>query len=332
MESLLQVRDLTVSYGSNSKRRILALRGANIDIAAGEAVGLLGESGCGKTTLALSLLRLLPPAGRVEQGTIIFRGSNLLALSERELQKTRGAAISTVFQEPNLALNPVIRVGEQVADVLRAHQPLSGQRAREEARALLGQVGLAEESRIDEAYPHQLSGGQRQRVVIAQAIACHPALIIADEPTTALDAVVQLEILALLKSLREKLQLALLLITHHPGVLAQAVDRVLVMYAGRIVEEGPTQQVFQNPLHPYTQGLMQSGLRGHLEGDHRKPLNSIPGEPPDLARLPAGCAFEPRCPGRMEVCRAREPEEFLPENSRRVACFKYGNSDTKTNR
>lgn len=332
MESLLQIHDLEVCYRSSPEGRVRAVRGVTFDLAAGEAVGLLGESGCGKTTLALSLLRLLPPAGRVERGAINFRGVNLLTLDERGLQKIRGAGISLIYQEPGLALNPVMRVGEQVAEVVRAHQPVSRDRARELAKGLLDQVGLGEGRGIAEAYPHQLSGGQRQRVVIAQAIAGKPSLIVADEPTTALDAVVQLEVLALLKELRQELGVALLLITHNPVVLAHAVDRVLVMYAGRLVEEGPTQRVFQEPLHPYTRGLMQSGLLRADEGDNKKPLNSIPGEPPDPANLPGGCAFEARCPDRMEICRARDPGTTVTEESRQVACFKYGDSEIVTNR
>jgi peptide/nickel transport system ATP-binding protein len=324
MEPLLQVHNLTVGYGRDRTRWFAAVRNLSFGIAPGEAVGLLGESGCGKTTLGLSLLRLLPPSGRVACGSIIFRGRNLLELRERELERVRGAGISMVYQEPGMALNPVLRVGAQIADVLRAHEPLSRRRGRAEAKALLAQVGFTEESRIVDAYPHQLSGGQRQRVVIAQAIAGRPSLLIADEPTTALDAVIQMEILGLLKRLKEKLQLALLLITHNPGVLTQLAERVMVMYAGRLVEEGPAQQVFQNPLHPYTKGLLQSGLMRRADENRKQPLPTIGGEPPDPTRLAWGCVFEPRCGDRMDVCRTGEPEEFSPETSRRVCCFKYG--------
>jgi oligopeptide/dipeptide ABC transporter ATP-binding protein len=228
-----------------------------------------------------------------------------------------------VHQEPGLALNPVLRAGDQVAEVLRAHKGLSAKQAREESKELLAQVGFAAENRIDEAFPHQLSGGQRQRVAIAQAIACHPALIIADEPTTALDAAVQLEIIALLRSLQQKLNLALILITHDPAVLIPTVHRILVIYAGRVVEEGPAQQVLQSPLHPYTQGLLQCGLAPAPQDSEVRPLASIPGEPPNLAALPAGCAFAPRCPERMDVCVGSQPEETQPEKARRVRCFKY---------
>lgn len=323
MQPLLQVRDLSVGYCSDGGRRSVAVDDLTFDIAAGEAVGLLGESGCGKTTLGLTLLGLLPTAGRVTSGSVIFRETDLLTLGERELQKVRGAWISMVYQEPGMALNPVIRVDDQIAEVLRAHRPLSLARAKEEVKVLLKQVGFAADSGISEAYPHQLSGGQKQRVVIAQAIACHPALIIADEPTSALDVVTQIEILTLLKTLQAKLQMALLLISHDPGELEQVVDRVLVMYAGRLVEEGPTREVMQNPLHPYSRGLLQARLSSVPSESQKRPLPVIPGEPPDLAGLPLGCAFEPRCPDGKSLCRTRKPQEFRPDDSRRVECFNY---------
>ncbi len=323
MLPLLQVRDLAVGYQLDAQRRFTVVDNLSFDIAAGQAVGLLGESGCGKTTLGLSLLRLLPAGGCVVRGTVIFRGIDLLALGEREIQRIRGAGISMIYQEPGMALNPVVRVGNQIAEVLRAHKPLSLERSREGAKVLLTQVGFSADKHIEEAYPHQLSGGQKQRVVIAQAIACHPALIIADEPTTALDAVSQREILALLKSLQERLQLALLLISHDPGELEQVVDSILVMYAGRLVEEGPTQEVIQKPLHPYTRGLLQARPPSGLNEARKQLLAVIPGEPPNLADLPAGCAFEPRCPDGRSLCRTRKPEEFRSEISRRVACFNY---------
>lgn len=323
MESVLRVQDLTVCYGSPQDRPLTAVRGVSFELAPGEAVGLLGESGCGKTTLALAMLRLLPKGTCIQGGSIYFRGNDLLTLGERELQNIRGAGISLVHQEPGLALNPVLRVGVQVAEVLRAHEGLSPKQAREKAKSLLAQVGFAAESRIDEAYPHQLSGGQRQRVVIAQAIACHPDIIIADEPTTALDAAAELEVLALLQSLQRELNLALVLITHKPTLLIPIAHRIMVMYAGRIIEEGPAQQVLGQPLHPYTKGLLQCGSATAPQGFPMRPLATIPGEPPNLAALPVGCAFAPRCPERMEVCGSHPPAESHPGNARRVWCFKY---------
>jgi oligopeptide/dipeptide ABC transporter ATP-binding protein len=319
MQPLLSVHDVTVSYRSGDRAAIRALEDVTFEIAAGEAVGLLGESGCGKTTLALTLLKSLPQAARVLRGSVIFRGTNLLILGESGLQMIRGAGISMVHQEPGLALNPVIRVGDQVSEVLRAHQTITAARAKEEAQSLLMQVGFAADSRVWDAYPHQLSGGQQQRVAIAQAIACRPPLVIADEPTTALDVAAQIEILALLKSLKEKLQMAVLMITHETWPLTQFVDRVLVMYAGRIIEEGPARRILDQPLHPYTCGL----LRSRPMGLHKRPLEPIPGEPPDPANLPAGCAFSPRCSDVMNVCQSRLPQHFSPETSHHVACFKY---------
>ncbi len=321
MQPLLQVRDLAVVYGSD-RHLVPAVANLTFDIAGGEAVGLLGESGCGKTTLGLTLLGLLPAAGRIAGGSVIFRGANLLTLGEGELQKIRGAGISMIHQEPGMALNPVLRVGEQIGEVLRAHGPLSWTHSRE-VKALLARVGFESESGIDQAYPHQLSGGQKQRVVIAQAIACHPAVIIADEPTTSLDAVTQTEIRTLLKSLQAKLQVSLLVISHDPSELEHMVDRILVMYAGRLVEEGRTQEVLETALHPYTQGLLRARLSNVPSENHKKALAVIPGEPPDLAHLPMGCAFEPRCPDSGSLCGMRKPPEFQPEASRRVACFNY---------
>jgi len=273
---LLQVDDLTVRYRSSDRGQLVALEGVTCDIGVGEAVGLLGESGCGKTTLGLALLGLLPTAGNIIRGSAIFGGRNLLTLRERELRKVRGAGISMVHQEPGAALNPVLRVGEQVAEVLRAHRRLSRERAREEATVLLAQVGLAKETCIEAAYPHQLSGGQQQRVAIAQAISCRPALVIADEPTTALDTGTQLEILNLLRSLREQLQLALLLITHDPAVLMRAVDRILVMRDGRIVEQGSTRELTQKSQHAYTQELLNSKLLGQRHEGYKPRVAPTP--------------------------------------------------------
>lgn len=322
MQPLLHVRDLSVRYFSGGPP-IVAVDDLSLDIAAGEAVGLVGESGCGKTTLGLTLLGLLPTAGRATRGSVVFKQTDLLTLDERELQKIRGAEIAMVYQEPALALNPVMRVGDQIAEVLRAHSPLNLASSREEAKVLLSQVGLAADNGIDQAYPHQLSGGQKQRVVIAQAIACRPALIVADEPTTALDAVTQTEILALLKALQAKLQLSLLLISHDPVELEQVVDRILVMYAGRLVEEGTTNHIMRRPLHPYSRGLLRARVSKAAGENHKQLLPVIPGDPPDLAGLPLGCAFEARCPDGKSLCRTCKPQEFRPEPARRVACFNY---------
>jgi len=249
---LLQVRNLTVQYGGRS-----ALDDVNFDIGRGEAVGVLGESGSGKTTLALALVHLLPQSAQVMSGSIRFRGREMQSADECQLQEIRGAEISIIFQEPQMALNPVMRAGDQIIEVLRAHRNWNRRRCREKAESLLKQVRLSD-AHIYSAYPHELSGGECQRVVIAQALACQPALLIADEPTSALDNTTQAEVLALLKELKERLQLALFFITHNPLLLAGIADRVLVMYAGRIVEEGTLAQVSAQPRHTYTAGLLRS--------------------------------------------------------------------------
>jgi oligopeptide/dipeptide ABC transporter ATP-binding protein len=322
-DPLLQVRDLAVQYAGDDGAAAVAVDGVSFEIGAGEAVGVLGESGSGKTTAALALLGLLPPSARVAGGSVRLRGQELLGLTDGRLEKVRGADVSIIFQEPGIALNPVLRVGVQIAEVVRAHRSWSAERCRDEATALLAQVGLPEPGLLYRAYPHELSGGQRQRVTIAQAIACRPALVVADEPTSALDSTTRSEILALLKDLKTRLGLALLLVTHDSGTLLALADRVLVMYAGRIVEEGPLDRICREPLHPYTRGLLASLPRPRAPGEDRR-LPSIAGAPPDMSQLPAGCAFEPRCPDRMEVCLSRPPQAVEPEPRRRVRCFKYG--------
>ena len=323
---MLQVRGLTVRYRPEGRAEVAAVNQVDFSIASGEAVGLLGESGCGKTTLALSLLRLLPATACEVRGSIFFGKTELLGLGESELRRHRGAKISMIFQEPEISLNPVMRVGEQIAEVIRAHHPKGRQQCLDEVRALLDQLGFSDAHRIFNAYPHQLSGGQRQRAVIAQAIVCKPSLVIADEPTTALDPTVQSEILTLFNDLKARFQTAFLFISHSPAILAKVVDRILVMYAGRIVEEAETTQILRHPLHPYTVGLLRCVFELGDEGAFRprRVLPSIPGNPPGPTDLIHGCPFEPRCPERMEDCTAREPREVKLEDSRGVRCFKYG--------
>ena len=323
MEPLLQVRDLTVSYAARQGGRIDALRDVGFGLATDEVLGVLGESGSGKTTLALTLLGMLPKAASVRRGEIKFQGKNFRAANPEDSRTFFNPGIALVSQEPGLALNPVMRIRTQVAEVLRAHQPLTAKQAKQSSRELLAQVEFDPQSHIDEAFPHQLSGGQRQRVVIAQALACRPAILIADEPTTALDAALQAEILALLQSLQKQHHFALILITHHPAALIPIAHRILVMYAGRIVEEGPARQVLESPLHPYTQGLLRCGANVSPGEFRAQPLSTIPGEPPNPSALPAGCAFAPRCPARQEACDRRAPGESRPEASRHVWCFKY---------
>jgi oligopeptide/dipeptide ABC transporter ATP-binding protein len=324
--ALLEVRDLAVQYAGNGGPPGMAVDEVSLDVAEGEAVGLLGESGCGKTTLLLAILGLLPPSARVVSGTVRFRGRELRGLADAELRGLRGAEISIVLQEPALALNPVRRAGAQVAEIVQAHRAWSRRRCREEARSTLAAVGFPEPDRIYDAYPHELSGGQRQRVAIAQALVCRPALVLADEPTAALDSTAQAELRALLKDLQGRFDLAMLLVSHDLGALAAIARRVLVMYAGRLVEAGSPGQVFVEPLHPYSRGLLAAVPRPRLrsETDPRPYAVPIAGSPPDPAAMPPGCAFEPRCPDRLPACVERVPPETPMAGGRRVRCFKHG--------
>lgn len=320
MASLLRVEDLNISYAS-TQGSVPAVRHASFSIGEGEVVGILGESGSGKSTLALSLSRMLPENARYGSGNVIFRGKNLLRLSEKQLTAVRGAEIAIIWQDPALALNPNIRVGQQIAEVLRAHDCRDRRERTARVQELLSEVGFDQPAEVERAYPHQLSGGQRQRVGIAQALCCRPALVVADEPTSKLDAALQVEILALLAKLRDRHRLACLIISHDPAVFAGWADRMLVMYAGEIVEEGTRQQVFSRPLHPYSQALVR--LSAGALTLPRRHLPVIAGEPANLMRLSPGCPFEPRCSERMNVCAASPPLPSTPEANRQVSCFKY---------
>ena len=323
-EYCAQVRELAVTYCSEDGGLICALDGISIDIRAGEVAGILGESGCGKSTLASALLGLLAPNAKCE-GTILIRGRDLLNISERELRLIRGRVISLIPQDPALALNPVMTVGSQVGEVLRAHLLLSTRQRRTQVMELLREVGFDHPEEIYSAYPHQLSGGERQRIVIAQAVACRPALLIADEPTSKLDATLQTEIIALLSQIRRQHGTAILAISHDPALFAGFADRIAVMYAGRIVEVGSSARIFGRPLHPYTQALVRIAMSSAVAGSNtRTRLPAIEGESFDPTCIPVGCRFAPRCSERMDVCSRRYPSEFLPEPSRPVNCFKYG--------
>ncbi|HYO82543.1 MAG TPA: ABC transporter ATP-binding protein [Bryobacteraceae bacterium] len=315
---LLEVRDLTVEYAGGSA----ALNDISFDIHPGEIVGIVGESGAGKTTVGLAVLRLLPPHGRVVRGSISFRGRDVLGLSERELRAFRGREVAMLPQEADLAANPYIRTLGQVEEVIRAHRTLGLGQRREEARKVLAELEMSS-PRLLAAYPHELSGGERQRLIIAQAIACEPALLIADEPSSSLDVVLQSQWLEMIRSFRDRLGGAVLLITHNPSVLSALADRVLVMYHGQIVEEGAFEAIARHPLHPYTDALLRSvppfpgrvGQRKHLPA-----LAPYPGTPKPSE---AACAFEPRCPDRMMACSRQKPPLAIRENLQQVRCLKY---------
>ena len=323
---LLQVQDLHVTYLSRTGQKSPALAGLSFEVRPGETLGVLGESGSGKSTLAAALLRLLPANGEIEKGVVLFEGQDLLQAEPGTLQRIRGARIAVIFQEPSLALHPMIRIGEQIKDVIAAHESSSRGVIRQKTLQLLAEVFPADAARIADSYPHQLSGGQRQRVLIAQAIACGPSLVVADEPTASLDPSTQQEILSLFRKLREKLGLSLILITHNPALLAGFADRVLVMYAGKAAEIGPAERVLGSPQHPYTRALLQtmpSEIEGHAN-ERKSKLAVIPGEAPNPEMLENGCRFEARCADRMELCTKREPAVVNVSESHTVSCFKYG--------
>jgi len=304
-DPLLTISNLSAGFDTEAGL-LTAVNSISLEVGAGRVLGLVGESGCGKTVTALSVMRILPPAGRIIGGAIRFQGVDLLSLPEREMQRVRGRKIAMIFQEPMTALNPVLTVGEQIAEMLRHHLGMTRGAARARAIDLLRQVGIPSPEERYRAYPHQLSGGLRQRVMIAMAVSCEPALIFADEPTTALDVTIQAQILDLLRRLQRELHLSLVLVSHDLGVIAQMADEVAVMYAGRIVEQAPTARLFTEPLHPYTQGLIQS-LPHRAARDRRQRLTAIPGSVPRLEQLPSGCAFHPRCSVAIGRCATEEP-------------------------
>ncbi|MGD9902937.1 MAG: ABC transporter ATP-binding protein [Vicinamibacterales bacterium] len=315
-EPLLSVRGLTTVFETTG-RTLTAVNDVSFDLRRGETLGLVGESGSGKSVTAFSIMRLLPPAGRTTAGQVVFQGRDLLSLSEADMCAVRGAGIGLVFQEPMAALNPVMRVGAQVAEALIVHGLAGKREARGRAVELLRAVRIVDpEKRVDD-YPHQLSGGMRQRVMLAVALACRPPLVIADEPTTALDVTVQAQILDLLREMRRTFDLSLLLITHDLGVVAEVADRVAVMYAGRIVEDGPVRSIFRSPAHPYTRGLLASIPHGRA-GER---LVAIDGTVPDLAALPPGCAFAPRCSERLADCGRIDPPEVAVGPGHRARCL-----------
>jgi oligopeptide/dipeptide ABC transporter ATP-binding protein len=322
-EPLLVVDDLRTHFFTDDGV-VKAVDGVSYDVRMGEVFGLVGESGCGKSVSALSILRLIDPPGRIVGGHVRFRGQALETLTEKQMTQLRGSQISMIFQQPQSSLNPVFSVGEQISEVLRLHLGMNREQAWDRAGELLHSVGIPDaESRLH-TYPHELSGGQAQRVMIAMALACSPALLIADEPTTALDVTIQAQILDLMRALREKLGTAIILITHDLGVVAEMADRIAVMYAGKIVEEAEVETLFSRPLHPYTQGLIASIP---VLGKVMDRLEVIPGSVPNLIDLPAGCRFAARCRARLEydlsICTEREPDLVANEAGHAARCWLY---------
>jgi oligopeptide/dipeptide ABC transporter ATP-binding protein len=317
--TVLEIRDLHVNFRVHGGV-VRAVRGLNLTIPAGRTVGLVGESGCGKSVSALSIMRLLEKNATVARGEIKFRGKDLLKLPEPQMQQIRGNDISMIFQEPMTALNPVFSVGDQIAESVEIHQLADSAEARKRAITLLQMVGIADAKRLAKEYPHELSGGMRQRVMIAMALACDPDLLIADEPTTALDVTIQAQILQLMRDLKSRTGAAILLITHDLGVVAEMCDDVAVMYGGRIVEHAPTKEIYSNPKHPYTVGLLESIPRLHHKQDR---LHVIRGNVPNPLTIPPGCSFHPRCPKRFEPCDQYLPSLANIEPDHQVSCFLY---------
>jgi oligopeptide/dipeptide ABC transporter ATP-binding protein len=319
VKPLLEVDQLRVSFRTYGGE-VQAVRGVSFSVREGETLAIVGESGCGKSVTARALMGMIPPrSGQVKSGSIRFRGRELTRLTKQEWQQIRGSQIGMIFQDPMTSLNPTMKIGTQIAEGLIKHRKQTKAEAKEETLKLLERVGIPEAARRYEQYPHELSGGMRQRVGIAMALACHPELIIADEPTTALDVTIQAQILRLMKELQQQLNTSIILITHDLGVVAEVADHVAVMYAGAVVESGRVEEIFDNPRHPYTQGLLQSVPR--LAAGKKERLVPIEGTPPDLFRPPAGCPFAARCRFAMEICLAHMPPAESFSDSHEASCW-----------
>ncbi len=321
---LLDIRGLKTHFFSEDGVSP-AVDDVDYQVRKGETLGVVGESGCGKSVTALSIMRLIPdPPGKIIAGDILFEGRNLLALSDEEMRKIRGNKISMIFQEPMTSLNPVYTIGNQISETLTLHQGLTKPEALDRSIEMLKLVGIPSPSRRVKEYPHQLSGGMRQRAMIAMALSCNPTLLIADEPTTALDVTIQAQILDLMGSLKEELNTAIILITHDLGVVAESAAHVVVMYAGKVVEDADVFGIFENPMHPYTVGLLESIPRLDQSADKQQRLKEIKGIVPMLTQLPEGCLFSPRCPRVMDIC-TREKPTLKPQGngSHKVRCWLY---------
>lgn len=327
---LLEVKGLK-TYFYTEDGVVRAVDGVNFEVYPGEVLGIVGESGCGKSVTSLSIMRLISKPGKIDDGEILLDGENLLNLTEEQMTKVRGNRISMIFQQPQTALNPVFRVGEQLAEVLNVHQDLGKEAGQKRAVELLKMVGVPDPARRVEAYPHELSGGMAQRVMIAMALACVPELLIADEPTTALDVTIQAQILDLMRQMRKDMGTSVILITHDLGVVAEMAERVAVMYAGEIVEQTDVNSLFDEPMHPYTQGLIGSIP---ILGEIKEKLDVIPGTVPNLVNLPAGCRFAPRCQARVKyglnICTEIKPELEEIKTDHSVRCWLYQNAEGHT--
>ena len=318
-DSIFEIRGLKTQFFT-SKGVVPAVDGVDITVRKGEAVGLVGESGCGKSMTAMSVMQLLKKPGRVVEGTIKLNGEDLLKMNKREINDIRGNRISMIFQEPMTALNPVYTIGKQAMEALMIHQKISKEEAKAKVIDMFAKVGIPEPERRFSVYPHQLSGGLRQRVMIAMAMICNPELMIADEPTTALDVTIEAQILYLMNQLQKEVGTAVIMITHNLGVVAESCDYVYVMYAGKIMEEAPVKELFKNPLHPYTFGLMNSIPKMTEVKTH---LYTIKGMVPNLLNLPQGCRFCPRCDKAMKICTMYQPDLYELEDGHKVRCFLY---------
>jgi oligopeptide/dipeptide ABC transporter ATP-binding protein len=326
-DHLLSIKDLKIRFKS-FEGVVLAVDGVDLNIAPGETVGLVGESGCGKSVTAMSILRLLPKRSTQIEGRITFASKDLLKANEEELLNIRGNSVSMIFQEPMTSLNPVMKIGDQIAEAFVLHQNLTWNEAHQKAVEMLDKVQIPSPKSRSRDYPHSLSGGMRQRAMIAMALSCQPRLLLADEPTTALDVTIQAQIMDLMLRLKEKLNTAILLITHDLGLIAEMVSRVIVMYAGQVVEEAPVIELFKEPLHPYTRGLIGSIPKlGQKFTDGRKQLDEIKGIVPSLQNLPPGCRFNPRCPMVMDKCREQTPGMVRINRQRRVRCWLAGGAE-----
>jgi oligopeptide transport system ATP-binding protein len=318
MKNILEVQNLQTSFFTHVGE-VKAVGGVSFQVGVGEAIGIVGESGCGKSVTSLSIMRLLTYPGQIVGGSINFAGKDLVKATEKEMQRIRGNEISMIFQDPMTSLNPVFTIGNQIMEPLMRHQKLSRSEAKAKAIEMLRLVGIPSPEKRAAQYPHEFSGGMRQRVMIAMALSCQPKLLIADEPTTALDVTIQAQILELMKELKEKINTSIILITHDLGVVAEVCSRIIVMYAGIIVEQGTREHIFYNPRHPYTWGLLKS--IPHIEAEKKERLIPIDGQPPDLLKPPAGCPFYPRCEHAMEICVEQRPPYTDLSPVHKAACW-----------